>query len=466
MSAAAKRRGIGYVRVSRVNGRAGESFIAPEVQRSIIEATAKANGIRIVEWVEDLDQSGRKYERPGFQGMLEAIEAGRAECAVVAKLTRFARSVLDTHRALNRLDAVGAQLVAGDVNVDTSTPHGKMMRGFLTVLAEFEVDLITEQWTIARSAAVERGVYIANRPPLGYDFDPSKRLVPNAVEAPAIAELFRARAEGQTWAALAEMFEAMTGREIAEGSLPNVIRNRAYLGQVHNGDLSNLDAHPAIVSIDEWRAAQGQRTQRGPRSGESVALLGAATLRCGSCGRTMSYRGGAEGQYVCNRQSKGEPCAAPVVIHASKLDPYVEAALLARVAEVEVEGSVEGDELAAAEGRLATAIAERDAYLAAVSAAVVGVDAFRAGAEARTAEVESAQDAVDELRASADLDDRLATIGDEWPNLDRDEQRRIAAAALDTVTIHRASRGRWTPLDERVEIAFAGATSDEDRVAA
>jgi hypothetical protein len=48
----------GYVRVSRVGGRSGESLISPDEQRRAIEAYAAANSLTVAEWFTDVDQSG------------------------------------------------------------------------------------------------------------------------------------------------------------------------------------------------------------------------------------------------------------------------------------------------------------------------------------------------------------------------------------------------------------------------
>jgi site-specific DNA recombinase len=53
----------GYIRVSRVAGREGESFISPEVQRAKIAGWAELQGVVIVRWWEELDQSGRRRDR-------------------------------------------------------------------------------------------------------------------------------------------------------------------------------------------------------------------------------------------------------------------------------------------------------------------------------------------------------------------------------------------------------------------
>jgi DNA invertase Pin-like site-specific DNA recombinase len=61
------RKADGYIRVSRRAGREGESFIAPEVQRKKIADWAKLHEVEIVQWWEEIDQSGAKLERPMFQ---------------------------------------------------------------------------------------------------------------------------------------------------------------------------------------------------------------------------------------------------------------------------------------------------------------------------------------------------------------------------------------------------------------
>src|SRR5439155_15952110 len=79
----------GYVRVSRVAGREGDSFISPEVQREKIEACAKLHDAQIIEWHEELDESGAKRNRPKFQEALGRCERGETDGIVVAKLDRF-----------------------------------------------------------------------------------------------------------------------------------------------------------------------------------------------------------------------------------------------------------------------------------------------------------------------------------------------------------------------------------------
>src|SRR5262249_11541052 len=137
---------IGYIRVSQVRGRDGESFISPDVQRERIEAQAKAGGHVLVDVVEDLDQPGSRDDRPGFQRALAAVERGEADGIAGAKLNRFSRNVTGAARALERLEKAGGVLLAADLGLDTSTPTGKLMRNVIFALGEFELDIVRESW--------------------------------------------------------------------------------------------------------------------------------------------------------------------------------------------------------------------------------------------------------------------------------------------------------------------------------
>src|ERR1041385_5122088 len=167
----------GYIRVSRRAGREGESFISPEVQRQRIEGWAQANGVELVRWWKEIEQSGARRERPMFQEALARCERGETGGIVVAKLDRFARSAVDALESIKRLNEAGARLVSVEDGFDGSTPMGRFAIGILTLIAELELERIRENWDSAVSSAVTRGVHISARPPTGYRRDESGRLV-------------------------------------------------------------------------------------------------------------------------------------------------------------------------------------------------------------------------------------------------------------------------------------------------
>src|SRR6266508_4814959 len=165
----------GYIRVSRRGGREGESFISPEVQRKKIADWASLHEVAIVQWWEEIDQSGAKLERPMFQEALARCERGETGGIIVARLDRFARSAVDALGSIRRLNEAGARLVSVEDNFDGSTPMGRFAIGILTLIAELELERIKENWTAAVTQAVERGINISARPPTGYLRDKKSR---------------------------------------------------------------------------------------------------------------------------------------------------------------------------------------------------------------------------------------------------------------------------------------------------
>lgn len=445
---------VGYIRVSRVAGREGESFISPDVQRERIQQLAAAHGHTIVAWQTDLDQSGAKLDRPAFQAALEQVEAGEADGLAVAKLDRFARSVAGAGRALERLEAANGALLVGDLGMDTSTPAGKLMRNVLMALAEFELDRIRDNWMIARDKAVGRGVHISRVPPIGYRKRDDSRLEPDPHAAPLIRELFLRRAAGDSWRNLCGWLDYVLPRPgpWGIGALQAVVRNRVYLGEARAGDAVNPDAHLPLVTRAEWEAAQ-HRQPRHPRSGHQALLAG--IVRCESCGRLMTPSSdGRRGyrRYDCQNRV----CPQPVAISEPRLNEHVEQAFLERAATLPVLRATAPTDLAhAAVAALQAAEAELAAYRDANLVTVIGQPAYVAGLTERAQRIERAQAAVLEAQRVQPFQTMTAAIVDEWPSLTVPERRLILHAALEAVWVRRAHlRGQGTPVGDRVRLGW------------
>ena len=143
-----------------------------------------------------------------FQEALARCERGESGGIVVARLDRFARSAVDALESIKRLNEAGARLVSVEDNFDGSTPMGRFAIGILTLIAELELERITENWETAVSEAVKRGVHISARVPAGYrKLGKGKGLEPVEPAASVVAEVFRRRAVGASYTDLARFLE-------------------------------------------------------------------------------------------------------------------------------------------------------------------------------------------------------------------------------------------------------------------
>ena len=180
-----------------------------------------------------------KYERPGFQAALEAVEASAADGIAVARLDRFARSVADAARAVDRLEAAGGALIAVDLNMDTSTSGGRLMRNVLMALAEFELERVRENWSTAGSHFAARGGHVCQVAPVGYRKSEDGRLELDPVAAPVVRDVFRQRAAGASWnelcAFLDERLPHKNGHAWSRSTVTSMIARRTYLGEARGG---------------------------------------------------------------------------------------------------------------------------------------------------------------------------------------------------------------------------------------
>ena len=165
----------GYVRVSRVAGRNGESFISPDEQRAAIEAWARSTKTTILEWHTDLDQSGGTLERPAFSLALERCRSRVTGGIVAAKLDRLTRSVVGLASLLEDAEERGYNLVALDLALDLHSSNGELVANLIGSVAQWERKRRRDDWAVAQRNAVERGVP-NGRAPRGYRKRPDGRL--------------------------------------------------------------------------------------------------------------------------------------------------------------------------------------------------------------------------------------------------------------------------------------------------
>jgi len=119
--------------------------------------------------------SGAKFTRKGMDAMLQDAKAGRFDMLVVWKLDRLGRSVSHLLALLDELRGYGVGFAATSQGIDTTTAGGRMLLGFLAVIAEFERELIIERTAAGLERARANGVRLG-RPMVDVDMDRLMRL--------------------------------------------------------------------------------------------------------------------------------------------------------------------------------------------------------------------------------------------------------------------------------------------------
>lgn len=158
----------------------------------------------------DHGRTGTNRDRPGLRQALAAVRPG--DTLVVTKLDRLARSVPDARNIVDELTAGGVRLSIGGSLHDPADPVGRLLFNVLSMVAEFEADLIRARTREGMAIARAKGRLRGRAPKL------------TAKQEAHLVELHRAGRH--TGAELAELFGVArsTVYRAIERSQPPVVR--------------------------------------------------------------------------------------------------------------------------------------------------------------------------------------------------------------------------------------------------
>jgi DNA invertase Pin-like site-specific DNA recombinase len=132
--------------------------------------------------------SGAKASRPGLDKLMSDAHQRRFDAALVWKLDRFGRSLVDCVSRIQELASLGVRFIATSQGLDTdeSNPASKLLLHILAAVAQFERELIRERTLLGLRLAKANGKHVG-RPKRVFRRD----------------ELVRLREDGQSWRAIA-----------------------------------------------------------------------------------------------------------------------------------------------------------------------------------------------------------------------------------------------------------------------
>ena len=141
---------IGYARTSTI-----EQVAGLEAQ----ERDLRAAGVEklFAEQISSVDD-----KRPALEAAIDFARAG--DTFIVTKLDRLVRSVGDLLKVVERLAAKDVALRILAINLDTSTPTGRMMLTMLASVAQFEREIMLERQREGIAKAKAEGKFKGRAP--------------------------------------------------------------------------------------------------------------------------------------------------------------------------------------------------------------------------------------------------------------------------------------------------------------
>ena len=301
---------------------------------SYISRVPELAGARITEFIDD-GWSGKNFDRPGVQRLLDGVRRGEIGCIIVKDLSRFGRDYLTVGNYISRVfPFMGVRFISVNDNLDSINPLDldSLETSFKTLLYDLYSRDLSRKVRTAKTMRAKRGLFLSPFAPYGYVRDPADRnhLLIDPEAAETVREIFHMMADGSTTKQIARHLNSravptpmqykraagcsrgwhcIQGENFWTTAAVGVIlrdvryignnvygtRMRDRVGHYHSVKVSREDwivtesTHEGIVTQEEFDRAQDsmrelrEREWHGPASGNILR----AKVRCGICGHAM-----------------------------------------------------------------------------------------------------------------------------------------------------------------------------------
>ena len=251
-----------YVRVS-TQSQADEGY-SLEAQQERLEAYCKAQGWHVCpdHIYIDAGVSGKTTERPQFQAMLEAAQAGQVQRIVAMKLDRMARNVREFLATVDQLKAWGCDLVLVKESFDTSTPHGRFALTMFAAMAELEASTITERVMSGKQQKASKGGFNGGAEAFGYSYNAGTFEI-NEVEAATVRSMFAMFLSGKSINGIAKALNdaghtTKKGKAFFPMTVRQTLTNGIYAGVAQWDGVEVDGVYPAIIDKATYEAAHNR----------------------------------------------------------------------------------------------------------------------------------------------------------------------------------------------------------------
>ena len=132
------------------------------------------------------EQVSSVADRPKLAAALDELREG--DTLVVTKLDRLARSMRDLMNIVDKIQERQASLRIVAMNLDTTTPTGRLMLSMLGSVAQFEREMMLERQREGIAKAKAEGLYKGRKPTAMAKADDVKALAAKGMGATEIAK--------------------------------------------------------------------------------------------------------------------------------------------------------------------------------------------------------------------------------------------------------------------------------------
>ena len=302
----------------------------------------------VLEFCDD-GWSGKNFDRPAVQKMLQQARQGKIQCIIVKDMSRFGRDYLIVGNYISRVfPFLGVRFIAVNDGIDSIRPNDidSLDTSFKALLYDLYSRDLSRKVRSAKKLRAQQGNYFCTYAPYGYQKDPHQKnhLIVDPPAAEIVRRIFQMVADGYSAIQTAKILNQegvptpmcykqaagctrMVWNSIQDENfwtnsiIIKTIRNECYLGKVlygkrfydeigkeHSIKVSKTDwvivpdVHEKIVTQEEFDRAQAALRNFTERSTASKPIR--RKICCGVCGHAMVYAHTCKHPYYYCRTSR------------------------------------------------------------------------------------------------------------------------------------------------------------------
>ena len=343
-----------YCRLSRDDNVDSESNSITN-QKRILEKVAKEKGYTDTEFFIDDGITGTTLNRPSFQRMIKAIEAGYISAVIVKDLSRLGRDYLKVgHYTEEFFPQHDVRLIAVSDCVDSAEGDNEFAP-FRNIMNEWYAKDISKKRRIVNKLKGNAGEPLSP-PPYGYIKDPDnpKRWIVDEESARVVKRIFDMTLDGKGTSQIAKILESegvlkptsyYQSKGIQRGgkktdnptywrtaTVYKILTLQEYCGDVINfksysksykmkkrivNDPENMvifqNVHEPIINRATWEKVQKLRSTRKRKpQDESKRSMFAGKLKCADCGSSLNFHFNQKNHDIryfnCANNNNGRGC--------------------------------------------------------------------------------------------------------------------------------------------------------------
>lgn len=335
-----------YQRLSKDDEQQGESNSIKNQKRILTDYATRAGFTHLRDYTDD-GCSGVSFERPGFQALLQDIEAGKVGAVIVKDMSRLGRNYLQVGFYTEIFfPQKNVRFIAVNDNVDSATESfDSDFTPLRNMFNEWMVRDTSKKIRAVKRAKAMSGKPVTSRPVYGYLIGRDDRFEIDEEAAPVVKQIYALCLSGLGPSQIAARLTAQkiptpgtlafqrTGnrRYYREGypyqwavnTVAHILENREYTGVlvnfktrtqsyklrkvIVNDDTERMiveNAHEPIIDRESWERVQELRSRRKRPTKYGHTGFFSGLLFCRDCGFPLYYQESPRdaargGHYVC-----------------------------------------------------------------------------------------------------------------------------------------------------------------------